>query len=647
MGSDKTLTTSNITHETELTVTSNLLMGSDKTLTTSNITHETELTVTSNLLMGSDKTLTTSNITHETELTVTSNLLMGSDKTLTTSNITHETELTLTSNLLMGSDKTLTTSNIVAHTGDNLTVSSNFEVGTSNLFVNTANGNVGIGINPPTEKLHVAGNILATGTLSATELIGSGAAITNVNAARLGGQYAYEMSWGHQYTHATFNDFNSFLNTAYFGAHFLHQSTNGPGHSGATQYYHQRMSLGSEYNQYSLQLAIPRARTDAYLYYRNEENSSPSAWYKMRAGYSDSAGKLETTRAINGVNFDGTAAITVNGLNYNVNNVWLRESGDNAHFKIYGNSRQMVFRTDGFAEYAANIGNYPFVWMYDGDGNGNRRMILNTSGQLWCSNYGYLHDKFADKAGSTAQDFYTRNLYVGPNDNSATAKTLSFGSTVGDPGYENAVIERRRYGGSELSELLMFSGNDNANGSGPDRIRLRAGEISFDVYPSATTSRTTENIRAKVTPSGIDVIGYIKSQNPIFSASGPANWVTYNAQVPVVLTTTMANIGSCYSTSTGAFTVPVGGYYQFNATLYTNGSGQYVFLWRGSSSNAWQSWSAANDAIWTSLRDGATSKSLLIALNANAQIAIGWRNGSSGGIYRGHSWFSGFLISTF
>jgi len=161
MGSDKTLTTSNITHETELTVTSNLLMGSDKTLTTSNITHETELTVTSNLLMGSDKTLTTSNITHETELTLTSNLLMGSDKTLTTSNIFHETELTVTSNLLMGSDKTLTTSNIVAHANENLIINSNLEVGTSNLFVNTMTGNVGIGTNSPTELLHVnSGNVL-------------------------------------------------------------------------------------------------------------------------------------------------------------------------------------------------------------------------------------------------------------------------------------------------------------------------------------------------------------------------------------------------------------------------------------------------------------------------------------------------------
>ena len=135
-------------------------------------------------------------------------------------------------------------------------------------------------------------NGLLPSSIAVTSLAGSGAAVTNVNAARLDGQYAYEMSWGHQYTHPTFTNFNTFLNTAYFGAHFLNGTTNGPGHSGASSYYHQRMSLGSEYNQYSLQLAIPRNRTDSYLYYRNEENGAASGWYKMRAGYSDSTGSI-------------------------------------------------------------------------------------------------------------------------------------------------------------------------------------------------------------------------------------------------------------------------------------------------------------------------------------------------------------------
>jgi hypothetical protein len=50
---------------------------------------------------------------------------------------------------------TITTSNIVANTGDNLLVSSNLEVGTSNLFVDTATGRVGIGVASPIRRLDV------------------------------------------------------------------------------------------------------------------------------------------------------------------------------------------------------------------------------------------------------------------------------------------------------------------------------------------------------------------------------------------------------------------------------------------------------------------------------------------------------------
>ena len=53
----------------------------------------------------------------------------------------------------------------------------------------------------------------------------------------------------------------------------------------------------------------------------------------------------------------------------------------------------MVFRTDGTTQYS-NHGAYPFVWNYGGSGSTYRRMILHTNGQLWTSNYGWLHDKF-------------------------------------------------------------------------------------------------------------------------------------------------------------------------------------------------------------------------------------------------------------
>lgn len=122
------------------------------------------------------------------------------------------------------------------------------------------------------------------------------------------------------------------------------------------------------------------------------------------SGNADTATKLATARTINGVGFDGSGDITVNGTNYDVNDSWLKENGDNAHFKQYGNSRQMVFRTDGTTQYASGVGGFPFVWMYGGDASSNRLMLLNTSGQLWCSDYGWLHDKFMARTQTFTDD---------------------------------------------------------------------------------------------------------------------------------------------------------------------------------------------------------------------------------------------------
>lgn len=118
---------------------------------------------------------------------------------------------------------------------------------------------------------------------------------------------------------------------------------------------------------------------------------------------------LKVHGTIEATSFSGIQASVVSGLgtfatrndgNYNIHDSWLRENGDNSFVKLYGNSRTMVFRTDGNAGYGSN-GSYPFIWLYQGDAPGNRRMILNTSGQLWLSNYGWLHSYFARSAGGT------------------------------------------------------------------------------------------------------------------------------------------------------------------------------------------------------------------------------------------------------
>lgn len=165
--------------------------------------------------------------------------------------------------------------------------------------------------------------------------------------------------------------------------------------TGANTSYRVPFAAGSSGNQ--------TLHTDAGLTYNPSTNKLNTT--------ASSATVLQNARNINGVSFDGSADITVNGTRYNINDSWLRYINDSNYVRLYGNSRSMVFRTDGNTQYGSN-GGYPFVWLYGGDATGNRRMLLNTSGQLWCSNYGWLHDKFAPKHGSNSNNFYANRSYA-------------------------------------------------------------------------------------------------------------------------------------------------------------------------------------------------------------------------------------------
>jgi hypothetical protein len=103
-------------------------------------------------------------------------------------------------------------------------------------------------------------------------------------------------------------------------------------------------------------------------------------------------------------------------------------------------------------------------------------------------------------------------LYLGYNENTS-GSTITDNASIflaggyGDPNYSECVIESRKYGSSEESELLLFKGNDPNVGNGPDQIRLRAAKIVMDTYDGVTQNRTATNPRLTVESNGEVIIG--------------------------------------------------------------------------------------------------------------------------------------------
>ena len=160
---------------------------------------------------------------------------------------------------------------------------------------------------------------------------------------------------------------------------------------------------------------------------------------------------------------NGAGYIT-NGANYNVNDDWFRENGDNAHVKIYGNSRQMIFRTDGETEFSSGIGAYAFVWLYGGNAAGNRRMLLDHTGDLWTSNNGWLSSALSGKAASSHSHSYAATSHT--HSYQAAANELSWvDQATGNYGTIKVDDDRSvTWAGYAIRDdwVLMSSGADTA-----------------------------------------------------------------------------------------------------------------------------------------------------------------------------------------
>jgi hypothetical protein len=118
--------------------------------------------------------------------------------------------------------------------------------------------------------------------------------------------------------------------------------------------------------------------------------------------------------SLTGSGASGTWGISITGYANSLNNYytaddWLRAVGDAYQFKIYGNTRSVIFRTDGVSNPYGGGADYAFNWFYGGGAAGNRIMLLQTDGNLWTNAYGWLHDGFVRTTNNSSLNSDSRN----------------------------------------------------------------------------------------------------------------------------------------------------------------------------------------------------------------------------------------------
>jgi hypothetical protein len=246
--------------------------------------------------------------------------------------------------------------------------------------------NLGVGSDSASYRLHVHGTGYATSDFRApifydsndTNYYGDFASTSVLNVARINSIQSPNGSDRVAADAAMPNAGHSFIHTLAFGPGDNDGHILGMTWANTTSVYGAQIFIDTDPND--IMAIRSRSAAGAWTSWKTVIHSGTIG--SQSVNYASSAGSASSATTATNLGADYTA------------DDWFRATADNNPVKFYGNSYQMTWRTDGVSEAYSDIGGYPFVWTYGGSSSGNRRMLMDTSGNLWTNTYGWLHDYF-------------------------------------------------------------------------------------------------------------------------------------------------------------------------------------------------------------------------------------------------------------
>jgi plastocyanin len=178
--------------------------------------------------------------------------------------------------------------------------------------------------------------------------------------------------------------------------------------------------------------------------------------------------------------------------------------------------------------------------------------------------------------------------------------------------------------------------------NGTTGITTPASTVGGSAVLTTASSLASANLTGAV---AVDASGRVTMPyQPAFMSAGVGATVTLSNGGEVICSTVVFNRGSHYNNTTGRFTAPISGIYMFTYVAFNpdGGNKQFAPKLNGSDFGFGDTFGIFDTG--PSAPNQVKGLSILINLSANDSMSFGFRNGYSGTVYLGHSYFGGYLI---
>jgi len=638
------------------------------TLTTSNITHGSELTVTTNLLMGSGSTLTTSNIVGSPSLTLTANTNVVAEFTESTRyyNV-KEPRSAMTANSSFGYTASASSINTASYDAYKA-----FDTGTTSNWVSAAgkyNSSTGAyegsttfeGVSGEWIKLQMPSSI----SLGYINLYKPPDA-TSPNPPKSGRIFASQDG-------STWTQIYSFTNLSYSSNDLAVLNINSTNYysyyniviesviTGWSQtytsideieYYGTPYTAATNDGTDVIFKSVPNTpKTDFLDVYYDASNTNSSSTVVKNIVDDSSATPVDLT-------FTSTdpKAWYFDGSTSNVTGTHGLGTGNVPHSHAVWFKRTSAINT---WDYVCSIGTFT---------NDQQSAIAINSNQINWSIYAtniraspiiendtWYHVVISYNGQNSTTEIYINGLIQnvtveGAGTLNLTGTTLKLGCRPGDGDYFNGSIANYRLYDRPLSadEVWELYGYQKAYFSvSPDVVTYKAGRVGI----GTSEPRAVLDVVGSLNLTNGITYNNIRSMFSAYSTNGDSS-----ASWPIILEKTGYNIGNHYDTTTGWYTVPITGIYSFNILVFaTNGVGstQYALKMKpgGQSVFGNDNWKAnrlatGGDDSFLIYAVGGFPFSGSLDIYCEEGDMVGWGHRSTTvSLYYAHCAFSGRLIT--